>query len=68
MSVIGFYLDVVRALDEIDESIDLDYITPQAVALGASAADLWTQLRERAVADTQAHLGHTGKSEGKNHA
>jgi hypothetical protein len=47
-----------------DEPIDLEYITSQAVALGASVADLWAQLRKQAIADAQAYLGPTGPQEG----
>jgi hypothetical protein len=34
-----------------DEAINLDDVTSQAVALGPSVVELWTQLREQAVAD-----------------
>lgn len=51
-----------------DEPIDLDYITSQVVASGASATDLWTQLQEQAKIDAQAYNGRTRANESEPHA
>ena len=47
-----------------DEPIDLDYVTSQAVTLGTSVTDLWSQLREQAISDTQTRLGPADAREG----
>jgi hypothetical protein len=51
-----------------DEPIDLDYITLQAVDLGASVASLWDQLRTQATADAQSYLGRACANQEKPHA
>jgi hypothetical protein len=51
-----------------DVPIDLDDITSQAVALGASVVELWSQLRVQAIADVEARLGCSGTTGGKGRA
>jgi hypothetical protein len=46
-----------------DVPIDLEVISSQATALGGSVAKLWTELRDQAIADTQARFGDSGRSE-----
>lgn len=51
-----------------DVPIGLEYITSHVSGLGVSVVQLWTELREQAVADIQARPAHTDTSERDHHA
>ena len=56
MRILGFYFDIMRALEEIEE-LHLNYITTRAAQLGTEVAELWQMLFNQARAEIAGSSG-----------